>query len=352
MSKSPVLVVTLWASLVADVWCAPVETEDGVSAGTGAWAVRVVYPHRERMPIAAHPPKRVQDLKGKHVVLPYAQSRDDALACVKAWRDMRENPLRDEDGKEIMVGNKQRPYSSWGEDVNALSKLLLKNKGDDGIPDLWSDGLSESTSFVFMEMGAFDGVSEANTALYERCLNWTGILVEANPTIYPRLVLARRTGSFLVHVSATCPRSEENGFGKSTETVQIEAHQYTSATVFDVTDESKQVGATPNPKHFRSVPCTDLSSVLTNTIGARDGYLKKIPDLFFLDVEGSELNVLKTLNLETHKIPIIIAEAQNRQCGAVCPKRDAVRALMTKGRYAVKELNTVISHSDVFLSEE
>ena len=35
---------------------------------------------------------------------------------------------------------------------------------------------------LFVEIGAYDGVNMSNTFLYERCFNWTGLLIEASPT--------------------------------------------------------------------------------------------------------------------------------------------------------------------------
>ena len=32
----------------------------------------------------------------------------------------------------------------------------------------------------FVEMGAFDGINGSNTLMSEKCLNWTGTLIEAN----------------------------------------------------------------------------------------------------------------------------------------------------------------------------
>ena len=33
----------------------------------------------------------------------------------------------------------------------------------------------------FLEIGGLDGIKFSNTLFFERCLGWTGVLVEANP---------------------------------------------------------------------------------------------------------------------------------------------------------------------------
>lgn len=32
-----------------------------------------------------------------------------------------------------------------------------------------------------MELGAFDGVTDSNTFILEKCFDWRGVLIEANP---------------------------------------------------------------------------------------------------------------------------------------------------------------------------
>ena len=38
---------------------------------------------------------------------------------------------------------------------------------------------------VFVEMGALDGLTYSNSFAYESALNWTGVLIEANPEACP-----------------------------------------------------------------------------------------------------------------------------------------------------------------------
>ena len=45
---------------------------------------------------------------------------------------------------------------------------------------------------VFVELGALDGHRYSNTLVLERCFNWTGLLIEPNPTNYGALKMMRR----------------------------------------------------------------------------------------------------------------------------------------------------------------
>ena len=40
---------------------------------------------------------------------------------------------------------------------------------------------------VFVDLGCYDGVTYSNTWYMERVLNWTGVCVEPNPEVYPRI---------------------------------------------------------------------------------------------------------------------------------------------------------------------
>ena len=48
---------------------------------------------------------------------------------------------------------------------------------------------------TFVEIGAFDGVNLSNTYMLERCYDWRGLLIEANPENFrrPRGGLSRET---------------------------------------------------------------------------------------------------------------------------------------------------------------
>ena len=43
------------------------------------------------------------------------------------------------------------------------------------------------TGGVFVDLGCYDGVTYSNTWYFERVLNWTGVCVEPNPEVYPRI---------------------------------------------------------------------------------------------------------------------------------------------------------------------
>ena len=61
-------------------------------------------------------------------------------------------------------------------------------KSQDG-QDKWANEqvFFGKTHGVFVDLGCYDGVTYSNTWYFERVLNWTGVCVEPNPEVFPRI---------------------------------------------------------------------------------------------------------------------------------------------------------------------
>ena len=68
--------------------------------------------------------------------------------------------------------------SQHGEDQYLLPMLLAATGGD--------------APGTFVELGALDGVTFSNTFAIERCLGWSGVLIEADPVNFELLVKSER----------------------------------------------------------------------------------------------------------------------------------------------------------------
>ena len=82
-------------------------------------------------------------------------------------------------------------FSQFGEDRKLLPTLLAAAGSGPG---------------TFVELGALDGVHYSNTMLLDRCFNWTGLLIEPNPTNFNALKRMRRRWprSAVARHSAVC----------------------------------------------------------------------------------------------------------------------------------------------------
>ncbi|XP_076065895.1 protein Star-like isoform X2 [Oratosquilla oratoria] len=135
--------------------------------------------------------------------------------------------------------------------------------------------LKRKVNGFFIECGALDGEVRSNTLFFERDRGWKGILIEADPSNYEKLLFKHRK-AFL---SPAC----------------LAPTSYPTAVSFQQqANQGHIIGSVDNPSgnvelgDIVKVQCFPLYSYLmalnTSTV-----------DYFSLDVEGAELSVLKTI---------------------------------------------------------
>jgi FkbM family methyltransferase len=131
----------------------------------------------------------------------------------------------------------------------------------------------------FIECGAFDGVTFSNTFFLERKLNWSGVLIEADPNNFVHALTKGRNVTLVPACLSlsTKPKLSKFVFGGG---------------VFSKID---QESSTKSCK----VQCLPLYSILL-------ALNQTTVDLFSLDIEGNELDVLRTIpfdkiNIKVHK---------------------------------------------------
>lgn len=157
----------------------------------------------------------------------------------------------------------------------------------------------------FIEAGANDGIQQSNTLFFERHRKWTGLLIEPIPELANRCRVNR--ARCLVENAAL------TSFEDNRQTIEMRycnlmslvkgamktpqeelAHIEAGCRVQDI--ESRDV----------TVPAQRLSEIL-------DRHKIERIDLFSLDVEGFELNVLKGLDFDKHRPVHLLIEACYRQ---------------------------------------
>lgn len=187
-------------------------------------------------------------------------------------------------------------YSQCGED-QFLNENIFKNKRNG----------------VFLEMGALDGVLYSNTKFFEDSLDWTGILVEPNPVQFELLEENR----------PKC-KCYKNIVSDIEEEIDFRYFLYGHAAVSGVKDsiaESHKRAWFDNPE-LSSLPQTIKKMkprTLTDII--KDSGVSHI-NFFSLDVEGHELNVLKSYDFSV-AIDIILIETmaekvkENYECAEI-----------------------------------
>jgi len=181
----------------------------------------------------------------------------------------------------------------------------------------------------FIEAGANDGLTQSNTYWFERFQGWRGLLIEAVPE---KAQACRRNRPKATIVQSALVGSD------TIRSIQINTADL-MAFVADGSGPEEQARlaraiAVQNLAQVQKieVPARTLSSIL-NDLGN-----PKV-DLFSLDVEGFELEVLKGLNLHRHRPTYILLETE---------KIDAVLSLLG-GAYSLVDR---LSHHDYLLRSE
>ena len=141
---------------------------------------------------------------------------------------------------------------------------------------------------TFLEIGGQNGVLASNTIYLQHCLGWHGILVEAAPHLFRKLV--RERPSTVAIGSAICRAHSMVSFSRSRVQLSITRRKLTLGP--------------PSRRRLRSsnmVPCGPLGDYLA---------LLDIKNITFfsLDVEGFELQVLRSIDWGHLEVAAMVVE--------------------------------------------
>lgn len=163
---------------------------------------------------------------------------------------------------------------------------------------------------VILEMGALDGETYSISKFFERYLGWKSLLIEANPDNYNALV-RNRPDATNVH-TAICEGPSITFVG--------------SGAVGGAKEFMKEGHAdrwiNPSDKEV-TVPCNTFEKVFS------DNGITGI-DVFILDIEGGELDALKTMDWNV-PVSIFVIELNGG------PKDDELRALLKSHGYVATD---------------
>ena len=184
--------------------------------------------------------------------------------------------------------NKQ---SQFGEDLMLLPTLLLP------FPERHHHTQPRSKHHrvgSFVEIGAFDGVNKSNTYALERCCNWRGTLIEANPQNFRALQRSGRKSrmvqSGVWYTPGQCNVTSEGGlFAKTL------LGDPSTGRISEARAELRRQPA--------SVPCDRFENLIRSGVSGA-GNDEKI-DFLSLDVEGFEEVVLGTVDPSRFKLIVV-----------------------------------------------
>lgn len=204
-------------------------------------------------------------------------------------------------------------YSQLGEDA-FLNETYFKNKKNG----------------TYIELGALDGNKYSNTRFFEDTLQWCGILIEPNPTMYKYLE-TNRPNNFLFNDLVSCHTENlkfkyyDNGDHTAVSGVENTLSQYHLDNWFNCHADFQNT-MTIKPK--------TLTEIITGTPVSHIDFLS-------LDVEGHEYEVLTSWDFSI-PIDLILIEI----LGVDKIKEDLCREILHKNNYIFME---TFQHNEIYV---
>lgn len=161
--------------------------------------------------------------------------------------------------------------------------------------------LKDLTGGMFLDIGASDGERFSNTLFFEESMGYTGICIEPRKVAFKALV-ERRPGSFCENVAIDSEEKEEalflelKGYGSGLSGL---LDRYDPRHVKRISWEKNNPGN--EGQDVIKVRTVKLESIL-------DKYHMHDFDVCSLDVEGAELEILKSIDWEKTTIRVLIVE--------------------------------------------
>jgi FkbM family methyltransferase len=187
-----------------------------------------------------------------------------------------------------------KSYSQIGQDLEVLKRYNNKRDG------------------FFVEIGASDGIVFSNTYLLEKFFNWKGICVEPIPNRYESLCKNRP--------NSVC-------FDNAVYNVSNTQVIFDIANNFDLLS-----GISQNIDCHVQAVNANKSQIIVTTISLNDLLEKSNAPAFMeylsLDTEGSELEILKSLDFQKYTFGLIDVEHNH-----VEPRRSQIKELLTSNGY-------------------
>ncbi len=151
---------------------------------------------------------------------------------------------------------------------------------------------------VFIDIGAHDGMSGSNTWYFEKKLGWKGICFEPVPDIFNRLIMNRSCMCINACVS------DKDGMVVLRQVIGAGEMYSGIESNYDSRHREKieeEIAANRGSSVFLEVPAYKLNTVL-----AENAFWDI--DFLSLDIEGGELEVLKSIDFNTFYIASIAVE--------------------------------------------
>lgn len=200
------------------------------------------------------------------------------------------------------------------QDLRRLQILKSQDGEDIHLLETFFHGLCNGT---YVEMGALNGKRFSNSYVFNKGFNWKGVLVELGPYNYKQLVVNRPNELAVVH-AAVCGERRK-------------IHYYEKGAVGGVWEFSepkfRELWWNVTIDKTKEIDCLPLDDLFTEHVGDHFYF-----DFFSLDIEGAELEALKSIDFDKHRFGVIFVEGESRVLGPHA-KNMQVRQLLEDNGY-------------------
>jgi FkbM family methyltransferase len=191
---------------------------------------------------------------------------------------------------------------------------------------------------VFIDVGAHNGVAFSNTLTLERYFNWSGICIEPLPDVFDQLKQNRKCICENIAISST---NKIESFLQVTGYAEMLSGLIKNYHPDHVKRIDNEVRDTGGSKKVINVKCNTLQSLFDKHHLTRVHYLS-------IDVEGSETEVLNSINFSKTFIDVIDLENNYNNT-------KIIEFLASKGFFVLKKLEfdlLFINIDSQFVSKE
>lgn len=209
---------------------------------------------------------------------------------------------------------------------NPYAKLSYSQCGEDLIVQ-YIFNLRKVLKPTYLDIGANHPYSISNTALFYK-KGCRGINIEANPKLL-NLYKFHRSGDINLNIGISNKESELDFYIMTDNTLST----FSSSEADEMIRNGKEV------KEVKKIKLITISKVLDNYF---DGVF---PDFLSIDVEGMDLQILRTINFEKSSPKVICVEAANYSSNGSGSRRDdLIEFLISSGyyEYANTNLNAIM----------
>jgi len=209
----------------------------------------------------------------------------------------------------------------WGRSARrifdfAVPQVSYAQAGEDMVIDFLLEGVGIQPTYL--ELGTNHPRFGNNTYKFYR-RGCHGVLVEADPSLIPCIRKARRRDKVL-------------NVGVSAHEETVKKFYIFSCPSFNTFDEKEALGR-EKTSAAKITAVVDVQLMSVNTIIEKN--FERFPDFLSIDIEGLDLEVLKSINFEKHPIPIICAETCSFSDTHIKPKDKAIETFLTSKGYFV-----------------